>query len=131
MKIIAKRPPNYADILAVFPGASGSGVIFAYAPDIYAPGGQVPAQLIAHEEVHIQRQQDIGVENWWALYLTDAKFRYDEELLAHRAEYRHMISADTSRQVRRSALKIVAKKLCAPLYGSMVTVQQAMKDLAV
>lgn len=129
MEIITKRPPNYTDIVAVFPGASRMGVIFAYAPNIYAPGGSVPPALVAHEKVHIARQNYIGVEVWWEKYLKDPHFRYEEELLAHRAEYQFMLGEFPSRQVRRQTLKIIAKKLSAPLYGSMISVARAMEDL--
>ena len=130
MNIIHRRPPNFADIVAVFPGASSMDVIFAYAPDIYVPSGRpLPPALIAHEGVHVARQLEMGVEAWWARYLTDVKFRYEEELLAHRAEYRKLIEG-ASRQVRRSALKMTAKRLTLPLYGSLVSTQKAMEDIS-
>lgn len=132
MKIISSRPPNFAAIAAVFSGAYGQGVIFAYAPNIYAPNNTgLPPEIIAHETAHIKRQLEIGVEAWWDRYLTDAAFRFDEELIAHRAEYRHLCDNATSRNVRRSALKHVAKKLAAPLYGRMVTMKQAMEAITV
>lgn len=130
MEIIISRPPNYSDIVKVFPGAASMNVIFAYAPNIYIPGGgTLPASLMAHESVHIERQLAIGVEAWWARYLTDIPFRYNEELLAHRAEYKSLLTQATTRQMRRGALKIVAKRLTSQLYGGLVNVDQAMKDL--
>lgn len=129
MNIIKSRPPNYQEILAVFPMASMPGVIFAYAPDIYAPMGDVPPPLIDHEKVHIARQKEIGVDEWWRRYLSDSAFRYHEELLAHRAEYQHLVAAAPSRSARRANLRIVAKRLISPLYGKLITVDQAMKDI--
>lgn len=129
--IKTERPPNFDAISRRFPGARGHGVIFAYAPYIYAPHHKpdaLPPELIAHESVHIERQERMGVERWWAAYLVNDQFRYVEELLAHRAEYQHL--STLSRQVRRSALKDVAKKLTAPLYGRMVNIEDAMRDLA-
>ncbi len=131
MKIIKDVPPNFAAILRVFPGATGEGVIFAYAPDIYAPYVEnIGPEFLAHESVHIARQEAIGVEEWWNKYLVDPTFRYEEELLAHRAEYQKLMEMTPTRQVRRSALKQVAKKLAAPLYGKIISVDQAMKDIA-
>ncbi len=130
MKIIQSFPPNFAAIHRVIPGANSMTVIFAYAPDIYTmtPEGVTPA-LLAHESVHIKRQEEYpgGVEAWWARYLVDLPWRYNEELLAHRAEYQYL--SGISRRLRRSALKTVAKRLAAPLYGKMVTVEQAAKDI--
>lgn len=129
--LIRAYPPNYAEIRAVFPGAAQDGVIFAYAPAIFVPSGRPLAlELYAHENVHIERQKVQGVEAWWAQYLTDGEFRYHEELLAHRAEYRAILGENPSRAVRRSALKHVAKKLTSPLYGRMVTLKQAMEQIA-
>lgn len=131
MEIIASRPPNFAAIVKVFPFAANYGVIFAYYPNIYVPSGrELPPQLIAHESVHIQRQKDMGVELWWDKYLADTAFRYNEELLAHQAEYKSLIENATCRQQRRSALKIVAKRLTSQLYGGLVSVKQAAIDIA-
>lgn len=128
-EIKAMRPPNFNAIVEVFPNAVNRGVIFAYAPYIYVPSGnKLPPQLIAHEEVHIRRQEKQGVENWWFAYLTDPAFRYEEELLAHRAEW-EKLTEGANRQVKRAALKEIAKKLAAPLYNKMVTRAQAEEDI--
>ena len=131
------RPPNYEEILSVFPMAYRIETIFAYAPDIYVPSGKPLSEaLVAHESVHIERQtayhgeQGIGVKGWWRHYLADVQFRYEEELLAHRAEYLHMIQNATCRQMRRSALKQVATRLASQLYGGLVSKQQAMEAIA-
>lgn len=130
-QIIKTRPPNFEAIAARFPRARTSPVIFAYAPNIYAPSCDVPPALYTHECVHIERQLEIGVEVWWDRYLSDDSFRYHEELLAHRAEYQAMIYLNTSRQARRVALKDVAKKLAHALYeyGAAITFEKAKEDL--
>lgn len=128
-KIITARPPNFAAIAQVFPGAYGEGVIFAYAPDIYAPNHtELPPEILAHEQVHIDRQLKQGVKEWWAQYLVDYDFRLEEEILAHQAEYLCLIKT-ASRQVRRSALKAIAKKLASPLYGKMLSFNDATAKL--
>lgn len=125
-----ERPPNFAEILSVFPMASNREVIFAYGQKIYNPSGkELPPALYAHERVHCTRQIEMGVEEWWKRYLTDGEFRYEEELLAHQAEWLHMVENAPSRQMRRSALKRVAQRLSGPLYGRTVTMKQAMKDI--
>lgn len=131
MAIVHTRPPNFDKILAVFPLAASPKVIFAYHPNIHVPcGSKLPQALIAHEMVHIHRQELVGVEKWWDDYLAMPAFRYQEELLAHRAEYQSMISGMVpNRNMRRSALKIVAKKLAATLYGNMVSPKQAAEDI--
>lgn len=125
-EIVIDRPPNFEAIAAVFPGARGDGIIFAYGTKIFNPSGTpLPPEIIQHELVHCERQVAQGVEVWWDQYLIDGDFRYEEELLAHRAEYQTLCARYPERKNRRRALEHVAKKLAAPLYGRMVTVNQA------
>ena len=129
-EIINERPPNFDAIVKVFPMAARMSVIFAYGEKIYVPSGNpLPPELLAHETVHCKRQMVLGVEEWWKRYLEDPVFRYYEEMLAHRAEYKYLALSAPSRQGRRGALKQTAKKLSAPLYGRMVSEAEARKAL--
>lgn len=125
-----QRPPNYDLIRARFPMASRIGVLFAYDDKIYTMSSDdIPPELMAHERVHCERQQAMGVTEWWHAYITDKKFMYHEELLAHTAEYKHLIDINPARPYRRAQLKVIAKKLSAPLYGSVVTAEKAAQDI--
>lgn len=130
LREINDRPPNFEAIAAVFPGAHGEGVIFAYGNAIYNPNNtEIPPYLWAHERVHCERQLDIGVEVWWDRYLTDGQFRYHEELLAHRAEWKSMKDNIHHRHHRRKMLKLLAERLAHPLYGRMVSKEKALRDI--
>jgi len=110
--------------------ARGQRVIFAYAPNIYTMGDtNLPPDLMAHESVHIERQQVIGVKVWWDKYLTDPQFRYDEELLAHVAEYKQLCSMLAVAAKREKALKHVTNKLASGLYNNMVTPKMAREAI--
>lgn len=136
------KPPNFAIIEAVFPHANAPGVIFAYDGDIYAPsGGTIPLALIAHENVHLERQRAMGPgmnavtqwsgpDLWWDRYLRDPEFRYQEELLAHAAEFKALRSPRDRNQGARLLLS-TALRLIAPLYNYQppVKLPQALKDL--
>ncbi len=134
--IIIDRPPNFERILSAFPKADQPGVLFAYDQCIYNPSGiEIPPALIAHESVHLARQQlirggDQRVEQWWTRYLEDSEFRYNEELLAHVAEFK-MLAPGRARNERAAALMGTACRLIAPLYNYAPprTLQQALKDL--
>ena len=139
--IVHDYPPNFQEILRVFPKADMPGVIFAYDGKIYNPSGlNVPPALIAHEAVHLDRQRALGpkpgavtqwsgADLWWDQYLRDDKFRYHEELLAHAAEFWYLRGGD--RNVSARLLTSTALRLTAPLYNYQppVSLQQAMKDL--
>ena len=128
--IIHARPPIFDRIHAAFPKADSPGVMFAYDGDIYNPSGiVVPPALIAHENVHLLRQTISGADLWWTLYLEDSEYRYNEELLAHAAEFKAQRAAD--RNVSARLLMATALRLVAPLYNYQPprTLQQAMKDL--
>jgi hypothetical protein len=118
MAIIAARPPNFDQILAAFPHAAGTGVIFAHGDHIYSPGGEpIPLPLLAHEHVHLDEQKKCASpEAWWDLYIADHEFRYRQELLAHVAEYKAQL-AGLDRNAAAKRLMSTASRLVAPLYN--------------
>jgi hypothetical protein len=132
MHIVIGYPPNFEQIKAAFPKAENPGVLFAHDQIIYNPSGiAVPPALIAHENVHLHRQRDAGPNSWWNNYLTDSKFRYNEELLAHAAEYRYLAPIHRDRNARASLLMHTAVRLTAALYAydPPAPLSEALKDL--
>lgn len=126
--IIVDRPPNFEQIHAAFPDADKPGVLFAYGRSIYNPsGGPVPLALLVHEATHLGRQS--SPEKWWHRYIEDSEFRYNEELLAHAAEFRQLRYED--RNSGAALLMRTALRLIAPLYNYQPprSLQQALKDL--
>jgi hypothetical protein len=129
--IIIGYPPNFEQIKAAFPKAENPGVLFAHDQIIYNPSGiAVPPALIAHESVHLHRQRDAGPDEWWTRYLEDSEFRYEEELLAHVAEFK-MQRVAKDRNFGARLLMSTALRLVAPLYNHQPprSLQQALKDL--
>ena len=126
MKIVQGRPPNFDAIAAVLPAANGAKVLFCYGKTIYAPGGgPLSPWLIAHEEVHCLQQGD-DIEGWWVKYLTDPKFRFTQEVEAHRREWRVWLSSGTrNRAQRRGQMVVIGARLAGPLYGNMVQFSEA------
>lgn len=129
MNIVSTHPPNYADILAVFPDAAKHGVIFTYGNTIYNPSGSdISPALHAHEGIHCGRQGS-AIDEWWARYLVDVEFRLNEELLGHRAEYRAFLATTRNRETHNHYLQQVAQRLSSPLYGNLLSMQQARKAI--
>lgn len=127
MQIIRNYPPNFRKIAEAFPQARKPGVIFSYGDKIYAPTtNKISEHLIVHEQVHGKRQLQVGVEYWWHMYITNRAFRYNEELLAHRAEFRSLVG---SGMPEAQALKNTATRLSSKLYGGLGGFEQAKKDI--
>lgn len=129
MQIIVDKPPIYARAAEVFPLEGRE--IFAWGDKIYNPGGfTIPDWLIAHEEVHEKQQAEAGgPEAWWEIYLVDDEFRFNMELDAHLMEFKVYCQGNKDRNKQAMYRRIVARKLAAPLYGSMITVQDALRRL--
>ncbi len=132
VKILTEYPPNFADIAAAFPGAHREGVIFAYHPYVYKPHGEpeLPPELVAHEQVHLDRQAvGGGVEQWWADYIAYAPFRFYEEKLAHFAGAKFLAEqeANCNRAARRRISTWVGRRLASPLYSAGISKKDAIK----
>lgn len=123
-------PPNIDTIASFLPNARNPGTIFAYGEDVYNPFAvPLPYALQAHESIHQARQLDVGVTHWWNRYLNEPDFRYNEELLAHIAEYMTQCPPGSLRNLRRLVLKATARRLAAPLYGYTVSLEKAEADI--
>jgi hypothetical protein len=137
LKIEIAKPPNFEEILKVFPKAGDYGVIFAWGDTIFNPSGvEIPPPLMAHEQVHGERQRGsvvaedmTPIECWWDVYLKDPEFRYREEVYAHAAEFKAQMPRD--RNQRAQLALNTARRLIAPLYnyGVSKTLVQGVRDL--
>lgn len=132
MELVRERPPLFDEIDAAF-NVKGAPILFAWGAVIYAPSGivDVGRHMQAHEEVHGMRQLAYpgGVEAWWRRYIADPEFRLAEEIVAHVAEYRSRCKDGGGRNERRRCLSITAARLAAPLYGSLISVQDAKRAI--
>lgn len=125
MKIIIDYPPNIEDIRKVFPLTGRE--IFTWGNTIYNSSDEhISNQLAAHEYVHCI-QQGNDKEGWWKRYLIDTKFRFNQELEAHKAEYKEFCRPRPSRLRKRVCLKLMARRLSSPMYGRVVTFEKAKK----
>ena len=131
LTVVDASPPNFDKIVAVLPEAATPGVMFAYDGKVYFPGGKGPLtrELNDHETVHLDRQKHQGLDSWWDSYLTDVDFRYNEELLAHRAEYRTYCKRHINPVKRAQFLRLVAKRLASPLYAAGLTPERAAIEI--
>lgn len=125
-----EKPPNWSDIIAVFPQVEHkTGVLFCYGDTIYNPSGVVvPIWLIGHECVHSLQQTStsMSAERWWNFYLAYPQFRLEHELAAHRVEL-EAYNVLHNRALRRSYAHAIAERLAGPLYGNMLKTRDALR----
>jgi len=125
MKFSTDFPPNIEEVREAFP-LSGKE-IFTWGDTIFNPNGnKLPAQLIAHEEVH-ERQQGMDPDLWWKRYIKNPAWRLEQELEAHQVEYRVYCRTYGDRNRQWAYLREISKRLASPMYGNMVTTAEAMK----
>lgn len=131
-EIVEDWPPNIDEIRGYLPVTRRN--IFAYDGVIYSPGsGELPVELIAHERVHFKQQSDFdgGVVAWWRLFLADPKFRLMMEIPAHRVEWQVWLeSGMRSRNQRRVRLKHMAGRLAGAMYGRIISVKDAKREIS-
>jgi len=99
--------------------------IFAYDKVIYCDY-ELPEHLQIHERRHLIRQQKMGVGEWVEKYLTDTRFRLNEEVIS----YREQLESVKNRSARHRLRLQCANDLASPLYGNIVTLQEAIKLLS-
>lgn len=130
MRIVVAYPPMIKEIDAKF-HVRNKRVIYSWGDVIYNPmASNIRPELIKHEEVHgYSQRQTESVEEWWERYIASSSFRLKEEIPAHRAELEYLMEQALNRHAKRGALKHVAKRLAAPLYGRMTTTAEARRIL--
>jgi len=61
--------------------------------------------------------------------LADPQFRLDQEIPAHRAEYLTFGRFNKDRNEKSKMLRTLGQRLSAPMYGSIITTNEAMKAI--
>lgn len=108
-----------------------SGLVFTYFDAIYTKD-PMPQDLFIHECVHYVRQgagenEELAKE-WWDRYVNETKFRLDEELLAYREQYKFIFNK-SNRQISFEHAKRLALDLSSPIYGRMITFNEALSAI--
>jgi hypothetical protein len=127
MRIVNGKPPIYDRAAEVFPLTGGE--IFCWGDTIYNPDGEyIPPELIEHEKVH-RKQQGRDIEGWWEKYFEDKEFRLEQEMEAHKVEYRTFCLRHKDRNSRAKYLLVISQRLASPMYGELLTVPEAARQI--
>lgn len=107
-------------------GVSFDNVIFANGDKIHTKY-QLSFDLIAHEEMHLRQQVEIGLDKWWTQYFDDDKFRLKQEIEAYQEQYRSVCLNTKDRNKRATSLFHMANAISGKNYGHMIAYQDALK----
>lgn len=98
--------------------------IFAFDDIIYA-NDVLTNDLIIHERVHHEQQHRDGLEFWIKNYLNDDKYRLKMEKEAYSLQLKSIDDREKRNKLRIQS----ARTLSSPLYGSLITFNDALKLL--
>lgn len=125
MQIKNSFPPNI-DQIRLAGLRPDRGAVFAYGDIIYNPsGGEIPADIIFHENVHAEQQANYtSPDVWWAYYLGDREFRKKQEVEAYYKQWQFV-----KKHVPKIGDEMVdnyADILSSPMYNLDITKYQAL-----
>lgn len=64
--------------------------------------------ILIHENTHLEEQRKLGLSKWLIKYLLNKNFRYEQELIANKAELRYLTKkgVDTNKLIKSRAKAI-------------------------
>ena len=82
-------------------------------------------------ELPFTADESFGGENLVEIlrFLEDEKFRLEQEIPAHRVEYRTFCFYNKDRNEQSRFLRELGRRLSAPMYGGIITTNEAMKAI--
>lgn len=128
MRIEHTPPPNYDEIKRRLNVNFDDGLVFTYGDTIYTKRTDLLPDVIIHEQVHI-KQQALSPSVWWNMYLNDWTFRYTQELEAYREQAKFIKKYILDRNARYKCISEVAQDFASPIYGPIISYDDAIKLL--
>ena len=133
MRVLNERPPEWImdGCMSQF-RVDVNHTLWTYGDTIFNPGAfHISDSLLAHEALHSvqQREYEGGKDAWWKRYLTDAEFRFQQELQAHGIEYAALKKDVKDRNQQARALTQIAQRLSGPLYQIAMPYSECMKAI--
>jgi len=124
MKLVQGKPPIYNKLIEA--GLKpNERTVFTFGDTLFIQDLQekdIDQFLLAHEKVH-QRQQK-NPHDWWNRYISDPKFRFEQELEAYREQY-IFFKANMRTKYHKDFLFRIARDLSSPIYGCGISYIEA------
>lgn len=128
--ITKEKPPQWIldKCEEMFGATWEQNISWTYGTQIHYKG-TMQADLYVHEMKHVEQQTKMGADEWWNRYFADQDFRLSQELEAYRAQYKYICTIVKDRNARSSIAREYAKALASPMYGNMLTTQEALQKI--
>lgn len=134
MITLPKEPPNFKAIAKAFPAVlERKDVVYTYGGIMFNPGDiEIDEPFGLHEACHSLQQEKLGkgaegADKWWKKFIKDPEFRKEQELEAFAVQYRRYCELQPNRDRRARYLHKIAMNFASPIYGNMVSQQEAVK----
>ena len=128
MKLSADKPPIYKRLKEVFGISWSNGIIITYGDTVHCKY-MLNADKMVHEKVHTIQQTKMDKDLWWEKYISDPKFRLEQEVEAYKAEAHYIQKHIGDRNTRAKLLDCIYKDLSSSMYGNVVTYSGAKELL--
>ena len=125
--ITTDKPKCWDRLVAKF-GCEWKDIVVTYGGVIHSPNPVVD-DVLAHELVHVRQQFGHDADEWCDRYIADAHFRYRMELEAYRVQYGFWKKHIRGKQALDAALLRMAKDLSGPMYGGIVSTEEAKRKI--
>lgn len=106
-------------------------LVITYHDGIYAKD-PLPDDLMVHEMVHFERQgsgeDQAKADEFIKEYARNPVFRFNEELIAFRAQYKYLRKHHSRTDAYREANRF-ARELSSAIYGNICTFSQALDQI--
>jgi hypothetical protein len=127
--VIVGLPPVYGQIVAAV-GVPPDTAVYTYGDTVYSPsGGDLDADIEAHERKHMAQQAQMGAEDWWDHWTDNVEFRVWQELEGYQAQYRSFCKRYKDRNDRARYAFALAKDLAGPMYGRVIEFEEAYRRI--
>ncbi len=104
------------------------GTVFTYGTDIYTKY-ELDKPLFSHEFMHVCQQMSFegGPEAWWKAYFESDDFRLNQELECYQIQYHESKKFIKDKNQLFRYLRQLAILLSGPMYGNLLSTDEAMK----
>lgn len=123
------KPPIWEEAQKAFNFEDDKPIFFSFGNIIYNPNNaHLSADLLRHEETHMEQQMhspEVAMI-WWRRYIADPVFRMEQEGEAFGAQYAFICQSVKDPNYRYKNLVALAQAMSAPLYGGVISVNEAI-----